>query len=176
MSCPHVPNGQLSCLLHIYILSRIQWTWFGMIQSGSVCSMMFTKSKTQKKKTQQLCTRGQVKMYPMGNKGVCCTSTCWDKNNELHLEWFRAIVFNLHCLQSQKYKKNSNFVPVGKQNVPIGQLGCLLHIYMLRQIQWAEYGVIQSGSFCSTLFTKSKTPKKQQFRARGKVKMSPMGK
>ena len=112
MSCPHVPNGQLSCLLHIYILSRIQWTWFGMIQSGSVCSMMFTKSKTQKK--QQLCTRGQVKMYPMGNKGVCCTSTCWDKNNELHLEWFRAIVFNLHCLQSPKRKKKQQFCARGQ--------------------------------------------------------------
>ena len=61
MSCPHVPNGQLSCLLHIYILSRIQWTWFGMIQSGSVCSIMFTKSKTQKK---------TATLYPWASQNV----------------------------------------------------------------------------------------------------------
>ena len=61
MSCPHVPNGQLSCLLHIYMSSRIQWTWFGVIQSGSVYSIMFTKSKTQKK---------AATLYPWASQNV----------------------------------------------------------------------------------------------------------
>ena len=136
-----------------------------------VVSALWCLLSPKRKKKQQLCTRGQVKMYPMSNKGVCCTSTCWDKNNELHLEWFRAIVFNLHCLQSQKRKKKTAILcPGASQNVPNEQIRCPLHIYMLRRIQWTWFGVIWSGSFRSTLFTKSKTQKNSNFGPVGKSK------
>ena len=45
----NLPNGQLRCPLHIYMMRRIQWTWFGVILSSNFWCMPFTKSKMQKK-------------------------------------------------------------------------------------------------------------------------------
>ena len=130
----NVPNGQMRCLLHIYMLRQIQWAQYGVIQSGSFCSILFIKSKMQKKKQFRAC--GRVKMSPMGKKGVRCTSTWWDEYNELDLAWFGAVVFALQCLQSPKHKKTVISCPWASQNVPNGQIRYPLHIYMLRQIQW----------------------------------------
>ena len=112
MSSPHVPNGQLSCLLHIYMLSRIQWTWFGVIQSGSVCSIMFTKSKTQRKSN----------FVPVG-KSKCAqwairvsVAHLHVKTNTMNFIWSdseqKFLIYIVYKVKNAK--KKNNFLPVGK--------------------------------------------------------------
>ena len=115
---------------------------------------------------------GQIKICPMGNYGVRCTSTRWDKYNELDLEWFWAVVFAVRCLQSPKRQKTAISCPWASQNLPNGQLRYPLHIYVLRRIQRTWFGVIRTGSFCCALFTKSKPPRKSHFLPVGKSKFA----
>ena len=50
ISCPwasqNLPGGQIMGPLHIYMVRRIQWTWFGENPSSSFGDMVFTKSGT----------------------------------------------------------------------------------------------------------------------------------
>ena len=45
----NVTNGQSRGPVYIYMLRRVEITWFGFILSVSFCRTLFTKSKTQKK-------------------------------------------------------------------------------------------------------------------------------
>ena len=138
--CPFCARGQIEMgsmgkkrsIAHLHVKTnpmKLIWSdseqWFLLYDVYNAKTLIFC----------QFCARGQIVMGPMGQKKVHCTSTCQDESNELNLERFWPIVFDLRCLQGQ----NINFLPVlcprASQNGPNGQKRGPLHIYMPRRIQ-----------------------------------------
>ena len=116
ISCPwasrNMPNGQLRCPLHIYMMRRIQWTWFGVILSSSFCCMPFTKSKMPKK-TAISCPWASWNL-PDGQLRCPLHIYMLSRIQRTGFGVILSVSFCCTLFTKSETPKNSNFVPVGK--------------------------------------------------------------
>ena len=114
--------------------------WF-MSPVSSYCSRLFTKPKMYE--NTKFVVVGKSKFARWANNGAVAHlhGLLIDKSNELNLVWIYRVVIAPGCLQSAKCQKTPSLCPWASQNLPDGQIMGLLHIYMVRRIQWAWFGM-----------------------------------